>query len=303
MIESILAMEFKVKVKSMYQQVDRLCGGALSITVDTIKNFSDAHAAESAASIAYYALFSLFPLLIFLIGFVSSVLENESVQQTVLDAVEQFLPAAQQLVKANIEQALNIRGTVQIVGTIGLLWAASGVFNALGHSINRAWHTAEARNFLSGRLVALAMVASLAGLLILWIFVTTVFNLFPRFEIPLFGGARIYDTYAWHITARLVPWFVIFLMFLNLYRWIPNTKVRWREAIGGAALAAVGWELANSAFRWYLTSGFATYHLVYGSLGALVALLLWIYLSSMIVLFGAHLSATIAMHTRINNQE
>ena len=67
----------------------------------------------------------------------------------------------------------------------------------------------------------------------------------------------------------------------------------------GAAVAAVGWELANGAFKWYLTSGLARYQLVYGSLGALIALMLWIYISSIIVLFGAHLSATIAMHTRL----
>jgi membrane protein len=297
-----LKMEFKGKMISIYKQADNLSGGSLTIVGDAFRGFIEANAAESAASIAYYALFSLFPLLIFLISFASSVLENEEVQQRILDLIEQFLPTAQQLIKVNIQQALNIRGTVQIVSTIGLLWAASGVFNALGHSINRAWHTAPQRNFLFGRLVALAMVAALTGLMIVWIVFTTAFSLLPLFKIPLFGDIVIYEGYAWGILSRFIPWFVIFVLFINVYRWLPNTKVRWREALVGAGVAALGWELTNGAFRWYLSSGFASYQLVYGSLGALIALMLWIYLGSLIVLFGAHLSASVALHTRIKKK-
>lgn len=302
MLYIILNAKSKTRVKTVYRQVDRMLGGTLSIVAGAIQSFSQAHAAEAAASIAYYALFSFFPLLIFLIGSVSSVLENEPVQQMVLDTVEQTLPTAQGLVKENIERVLRVRGTVQIAGTVGLLWSASAVFTVLAHNINRAWHTAEDRNFLFGRLVALAMIASLTGLLVLWIIFTTIFNLLPLFEIPI-AGIIIYDTFIWEFLSRLIPWLVIFVTFLNLYRWIPNTKVRWWEAIWGAGVAAVGWELANSAFGWYLTSGLASYQLVYGSLGALVALMLWIYLSSLIVLFGAHLSATIANHTRLRQEE
>ena len=297
-----LKIEFKGKVKTIYKQADTLTGGSLTIIGEAIRGFAETNGAESAASIAYYAMFSLFPLLIFLISFASSVLENEDVQQRILNLIEEFLPAAQQLIKANIEQALNVRGTVQIVSTIGLLWAASGVFNALAHSINRAWHTAPQRNFLFGRLVALAMVAALTGLMIVWIVFTTAFSLLPLFEIPLFGGIVIYDTFAWRILSWFIPWFVIFVLFVNIYRWLPNTKVRWREALVGAGVAALGWELANGAFRWYLSSGFATYQLVYGSLGTLIALMLWIYLGSLIVLFGAHLSASVALHRRIKKK-
>lgn len=303
MIDTMLNINYKVKARSVFKQTIRLCRETFKILVDTIRSFTKANAAGSAASIAYYTLFSFFPLLILLVSIVSSVLKDEPVQQLVLDAVAEFLPTAQGLVKGNIERALNVGGTVQIAGTIGLLWSATGVFNALAQSINRAWHTAPARNFLFGRLVALAMVVSLTALLILWVVSTTVFGLFPRFEVPLFGGSVVYETYAWGILSRLIPYFVIFVLFLNLYRWIPNTKVRWREALWGAGVAALGWELANSAFALYLSNSLARYQLIYGSLGALIALMLWIYLSSMIVLFGAHLSATVAAHTRLNRKK
>jgi membrane protein len=304
-IYSSLKIKFKMTGKASYQQADRLSRGALTILLKTIENFNEAHAGEAAASIAYYALLSLFPLLIFLIGFVSSVLENKPVQLLVLNFVEEALPTSQQLtlfVKQNIQQVLAVRDTIEVAGTIGLLWSATAVFSILAHNINRAWHTARKRNFFFKRLIALAMVASLTALLILWVLATTIFNLLPWFEVPILGGVVIYNTYAWSLISQLVPWFVIFITFLSLYRWVPNTKVRWIEAILGAGVASVGWELVGNAFGWYLTSGLAQYQLIYGSLGALVALMLWIYLNSMLVLFGAHLSATTAMQTRLKEE-
>ncbi len=299
----VLKIKIKARFKVVYKYVDCLCGGVLSILVKTIENFNEAHAMEAAAGIAYYALLSLFPLLIFLIGFISSILEDEPVKQLVLDFVEGVLPTAQTLIKTNIDQVLGVRGTVELAGTIGLLWSATAVFTILVYNINRAWHTARSRNFLFRRLIALGMVVSLTGLLMVWVLSITIFNLLPWFEVPILGNVIIYDSYVWGVLSRLIPWFVIFFTFLNLYRWIPKTKVRWREALWGAGVASVCWELVKELFSWYLTSGMARYQLVYCSLGALVALMLWIYLSSIIVLFGAHLSATIAMQTRLRHKK
>jgi YihY family inner membrane protein len=295
-------MNFQTKAKTVYQQTDDWSGGILSILARTIQSFGETNASEAAASIAYYALFSLFPLLIFLIGFVSSILIDVAVQQMVLDFVEQTLPTAQELVKENIERALALQGTIQIAGAVGLLWAATGVFTALAHNINRAWHTAKARNFLLGRLVGLAMIVGLVGLMILWVIFTTAVNLLPLFEIPLLGSVNFYETYAWNILSRLLPGLTLFLTLVNLYRWIPNTKVRWHEATWGAVVATIGMELTTRGFSWYLTSGLARYQVVYGSLGVVVALMLWLYLNSVIVLFGAHLGAAIAFQTRLKDQ-
>ena len=294
----IRARKLWFRVRAIYRLANRRYGGVLEIVAYTFKNFEQANAAESAASIAYYALFSIFPLLIFVVTFSSSLLQERRVQEEILAFVADVLPASQDLVRGNIEQVLELRGPLQILGMIGLLWSATAVFNVLAHSINRAWHTAQQRNFLHGRLVALAMVVSLTGLLILWLVAITVVNLLGFLQIPLWGGRAIYETVAWGLVARLIPAFLIFLTFLNLYRWVPNTKVFWREALWGAAVAAAGWEISKEAFTWYLTSGLARYQLVYGSLGAVIALMLWLYLSSVMILFGAHLSATIAMRGR-----
>lgn len=295
-------MNLKTQATTIYKWVDARALGIPTILRRTFQSFGESNAAESASSVAYYALFSLFPTVIFIISLASSILKDASVQQQVLQFVDDFLPTTEDLVNENIAHALELQGAVQVVSLIGLLWAASGVFTVLATNINRAWHTAEERNFVEGRLLALGIVISLAILFILWIIFTTVLSLLPLLEIPIFGTLNVYDTYAWSILSRFIPSLFLLVAFLNLYRWVPNTKVRWREAIGGALVSVVGFEMVTTGFRWYLTSGIARYQVVYGSLGAVVALMLWLYLSSVVVLLGAHLSAAIAFQMRLKDE-
>lgn len=266
----------------------------MDIVGRAIRRFSNNRAPQAAASMAYYALFSLFPLLLVLVSVGSFVLEREVVQKRLLEYVTTTLPVSQQLIRQNVERVLKLRGPVGIAGLIGLLWSATGFFNTLAHNINRAWPEADVRGFLERRLVALGIVGSLAGLLVLSLVSTAVLDLLPRLRIPVWGDASFYEALAWRALSNLIPWLFKFLMFLALYRWVPNTEVRWSAAAWGALVAALGWELITNAFSWYLGSGLARYELLYGSLGAIVALMFWIYLSSWIALFGAHLSAAVA---------
>ncbi|MCB0163559.1 MAG: YihY/virulence factor BrkB family protein [Anaerolineae bacterium] len=294
-------MDLKTRVIAAFEWVDARAFGIPMILKRTFQSFGETNAAESASSIAYYALFSLFPMVLFVISLASSVLRDEETQQKILQYIDDFLPTAQDLVNQNIERALELQGAIQIASLVGLLWAASGVFTILAANINRAWHTAQQRNFVQGRLLALGIVLSLSLLFILWLIFTTLLNLLPLLDIPIFGTLNIYDTYAWSILTQFVPSIFLLIAFLNLYRWVPNTKVRWREAIWGALVSVIGFQMITAGFRWYLTSGMARYQVVYGSLGAVIALMLWLYLSSVVVLLGAHLCAAIALQTRATN--
>lgn len=299
MLGDTLKETLRAKAKAGYEQVNQISRGALDILVHALQSYSRARAGEAAASLAYYALFSLFPLLLFLVTIGSSILKSDQVLQHVLEFTETALPTSQELVKKNIQEVLARRGAVGLVAAVGLLWSATSVFAILARNINLAWHNSKPRNFLHTRLVGVMMVGILAVLLILLsLLSTTVFNLLPRLDVtaPLWGNTPIYQTYSWKIASRLIPWFFTFLMFLGLYRWVPNTRVNWSEAIWGALVGASGWEITKSGFTWYLRSGLAKYQLVYGSLGTVIALILWIYLSSVIVLFGAHLGAAVAHH-------
>jgi membrane protein len=299
MIDDTLKAKLATEAKARYQRANHYSRGILGVTTSAVNNFIAANAADAASSIAYYALFSLFPLLLFLIAVGSSVLKSAKVQEQVLLFAREAFPPAQELVAQNIRQILELRSTVGIVALVGLLWAATGVFTVLARHINRAWHAAETRNFLEGRLIALAMVGVLMALLFLSLVASTVFSILAQFNIgiPFLGGTSLYGTVSWRLLAALVPGLLTFVMFLGLYRWTPNTRVEWREATWGALVATIGWEITKFGFGWYIRSGLTTFDLAYGSLGAVVVLMLWIYLSSLIVLFGAHLSAAIARHS------
>lgn len=291
-------MDLKRRAAAVFETVDAYTFGIPSIVKRTFQSFGESNAAESASSVAFFALFSLFPTVLFIISLASSILRDPSIQQQVLTYIDDFLPTAEDLVHQNLERALEVRGAVQLVSLVGLLWAASGVFTVLANNINRAWHSAEERNFFQGRLLALAIVIILSALFILWIVFTTLLSVLPLLEVPIFGTLNVYDTYAWSILSRLIPSIFLLIAFVNLFRWVPNTKVRWREALSGALVSLIGFEMVTSGFQWYLTSGLARYQVVYGSLGAVVALMLWLYLSSVVVLLGAHLSAAIAFQLR-----
>jgi membrane protein len=95
------------------------------------------------------------------------------------------------------------------------------------------------------------------------------------------------------VLSSIIPWLASFILFLAFYRWVPNTEVTWRAAFLGAVIASVAWQAVTAAFSWYLSSGMATYEVVYGSLAGVVAVLFWVYLSNFIAIFGAHIAAAV----------
>lgn len=146
--------------------------------------------------------------------------------------------------------------------------------------------------------MALGMVSGLAVLLVLSLISNTMLNVFARFSVPIGGGLSVGEIPLWTTLLSVVPRLLVFLALLGLYRWVPNAKVEWSEAFWGALVTAPAGEIATGGFVWYLSSGIVHYELVYGSLGTIVALMLWIYIGALITLFGAHLSAAVARHSR-----
>ncbi len=284
----------KKRLKPFYKRVDAWSGGVLGVFTQTFQNLKEAHISEAAAGMAYYMFFSLFPLLLAIVAVGGFFLKRDMVYNRAMDFVSEAMPIPQRIVDKNLQRVLELRGSVGILGLMSLLWSATGAFSVLSRHINRAWSRATSRNMLEQRLVALAMIGALIGLLFLSLVSTTLVELLPRLEILEKEDISIYNRMLWRVLSRLIPWFFSFVMFLMLYRWVPNIKVPWTSALCGAALASLAWELAKQGFAWYLSSGLAKYDLVYGSLGTVVALMFWIYIGSWIVFFGAYLSAVVA---------
>jgi membrane protein len=284
--------KIKTRLQTLYTRFDEASGGSLEILRDAFERFGETKATQAAAGLAYYTFFSLFPLLLLLISLTSSILQGDQAQQQTISFIQEAVPVSQQLLEQNIDRVLDLRGTVGIIGLVSLLWSASGAFTILSQNINRAWARAEDRNFLQKRLIGFGIIGGIVLLLLLSLASTTLVNLMPQLTSPL-QELGISVSSLWSLGARLISWLFTFGMFLALYHWVPNTGVSWQAAAWGAGIAGLGWELAKAGFAWYLRSGLASYELVYGSLGTVVALLFWIFLSGNVALLGAHLSAAV----------
>jgi YihY family inner membrane protein len=287
------------RLRQLYTNLNQLTGGTPETLRRSYQNFSQVRAGEAAASMAYYAFFSLFPLLLLLSSILGFFLSTGNNRVDIVNYVTRFVPIQEHFIQQTLLAILKARNAVGVIGLVGLLWSASGAFSALAININRAWSVSDARSFFADRLLALGMIAVISLVLLIIMIASSLLSLLPSFNIPLLGSFSIYYTFLWKAFIRLLPWAIACLVFYLLYKLLPTTYVEPRAALWGALVAGIAWEVLTSLFTWYLGSGLANYQAVYGSLGAIVGLLTWIYLSAWITLFGAHVSAAVSRHAEM----
>ena len=251
---------------------------------------------EAAASIGFYAVFSMFPLLLILVAVGSRFLETADAQERLLEAVLRFMPVSRELIQQNVLAVVRARGAVGGLSAIGLVWASTSAFSTLVRNLNRAWPMARRRNLFGERLLALLIVACLGAVVLLYLVAKALVNVPRDWEVAQRAAAWALDLIPIPSAAALSVF--VLVMLTMLYRWLPRTSVLWREALAGAATSSLALWGATTLFTRFLASGLARYNLIYGSLGAFLALLSWVYIASLIVLGGAHVGAAIAANTR-----
>jgi membrane protein len=163
---------------------------------------------------------------------------------------------------------------------------------------NRAWATEKVPTFFVGKLIGLLMMLGIGGLLILSFITTALLAASRTFTTSLIGEVPIAQIFG-QIASVLVTLTLIFLVFLMLYRFLPRTDVNLRDVWLAAFIASVTWTIIKELFAYYLGSQFATFTAVYGPLSAIIALLIWIYISSVIILAGAEFSSETARVRRM----
>lgn len=292
--------DLKESLESAYQRVDDMTGGRLEVLRDALDGFNEAKGSDVAAAMAYYTMFSLFPMLLALIATGSFFLEAEQVQQEVVRIVTQAVPISEELILTNVDQVLENRGTIGLVGLVGLLWSGTGVFTNLLSHVNVAWRRAEPRGMVERRLLGLGVgLLGIVGVVLMLLLLSTpALNVLTYLELENGWWVTLFEGALGTLIASGIPLLVTFVLFFALYRWAPNTDVRMNEAAWPALIVAGIFEAAKRVFAWYVSSDFVDYRVVYGSLGAVVALLLWIYLAATLLLMGAHVSAAIARNRR-----
>ncbi len=287
----------------IYDRLNQITRGWLGILALSIERFTEARAAAVAASLAYSALFSIFPFFLALIASASFILKEETIFSQVTELIVNFLPVSETLIEDNLQTVLALRGPVRIIGFIGLVWAGTGVFSSLFYNVNLAWPDTKPRNFIRNRLAGLSIITVVIALLSLYIFSSTVTNLLSRFDLSKMKFINLEFLPVQSFITHFLSWFAKVFAFFILFLWAPNTKVPWRAALVGAMVSGLGWDIATAGFSWYLTSGIATYELIYGSLGAIVALMLWFYIISLVILYGAHLGGAITSYRTVSEHD
>ena len=186
---------------------------------------------------------------------------------------------------------------MNLVALVGLIWSASGVFSAIFRAVNRAWGIPKSKLVLSHRVWGLVVILVVGAFFLLALFIGPALSLIRAWQGPVLGWQPLarpgIDRLLGWLSA-LVPVLLSVSAFILLYRTMPRARVTWRDVWLGGLIAGLIWEVGKRIFAWYV-SNIATYNLVYGSLGAIIALLVWSYLSAQILLLGAEFTV---VHSR-----
>jgi membrane protein len=266
----------------------------LWLMVEAYKKFLQDGAPDLAASIAYSALFSIFPLLLGVVAAAGLIGDEAVVRRAIVETLARIAPpATAEFVDRNVQEAIRLRGTFGILAIVGLFWSATAVASTVRNALNRVLSVVQPRPYLFRKLIDLILVV-LAGTFLILSLITSAATLRLISVFP--GLASLIVTLETSTPARLAstvgPVILSTLTFLVIYLYLPNVRIRWTNAISGALVAGLFFEGIKQAFFWYLQT-FARSQLVYGSLTGIIVFLVWMYLSSAILLFGAELAAQI----------
>ena len=278
----------RYRSRSVIQRLRRIT--VLRLIARTLQEMSDDDATHMAAAMSYYALVSLFPLTLGLISLTSFFLEDAPTHQAIVDWVASFLPGSESLIEANIDVVLEARGTIGVFAIIGLFWTGSAVFGGITRSINRAWDVHTDRPLYLSKARQLVM-ALFTGLMFLFsTSISTFLRIYERIAYLDFPYAEMLVKTGSVVILYASSFVLILAVFLMLYKFVPNTKTYWRYIWVGAIVAAALFETTKNLFIWYLNT-FTNFGSIYGTLASVVALLLWAYLSGLILILGAELSS------------
>lgn len=254
-------------------------------------------AAGLSAQLAYYFLLSLFPMLIFLLTLIP--LFNIK-QKTITDMISQHAPGdTATLITGIVSDVMqSSSGGLLSFGLIAALWSASNGMTALMNAFNVAYEVEDNRNGIVSKLLAVAftvvMIIVFALALALPVFGGQLGNF-------LFGQLGLESQFKWvfSLVQIVLPVIVVFIVFVTLYTIAPHVKINWKSVLPGAAFATIVWLGASWLFGLYVNN-FANYSKTYGSIGGVIVLMLWLYLTGFIIIIGAQINA-IMHQDKLNN--
>jgi membrane protein len=265
------------------------------------KDYHRDNCATLAAAIAYYSFFSIFPLMLLLLSIVGTFLSDQHLKDQVIISIISMIPSASPsdtntLVNTLNEVASGAGGVVNFVGIALLAWSASKISAIVRTSLNIAYNLETFRPFIRQKLVDLGTVFGIGIFLFLSILCTALFQTVRQLTqewllwVP-WSGIFIGDSgLFWSIASLLIPLSLSFFAFSVVYSMLPAIRLPLKYVWPAALVATFLFEIVKNGFAFYLIH-FSNYDIVFGSLGAVIAFLVWTYLSASVLLFGAELAS------------
>lgn len=262
------------------------------------------HAGVYAAAIAYYALFSLLPLAFITLSLLGLLLSEERVVRFVFDQIPlQETPEVQADVHQLVSRARSLSPAGLGVGTVLLVWSATGVFATVRRGLNATSHRTEGRPYWHEKLIDFALVPSLAVLIGVSLGLTTMAQFFSEWAAEV-GPAVLGATWSWRLFSLAVAAVVSFVMFALLYRYVPSSRPEWDEVFAGAACSTVLFEVTKNLAAVVLRlTGVGRDPSLYAGFGTAMVFLYWVMLNASILLFGAEFGRALGSTRREMRRE
>jgi membrane protein len=265
--------------------------GTMGLLKDTFKDFSDDECPVRAAALSYYIVFSLPPLLILILLIASAVFDPAQVQQALTEQMGGFMgPQGAQEIGTIMQEAERPggKGVKAVLGIAAIIFGATGSFLQLQSALNRAWEVEPdpkqggIKNMITKRILSLGMILGVAFLLLVSLALSAALSALGGMIGRLIpGGSEVVA----HIVNFVLSFVVITLLFAAIYKVLPDARISWKDVRVGAVVTALLFTIGKFLLGLYL--GRSNPGEAFGAAGSLALLLVWIYYSSMIVLFGA----------------
>lgn len=265
----------------------------------TLVGFVAHEALQYGGAMAYFSILSIANLFVLGVVLASFVVGEGTARQFAIEQVTHALPLDAHQVADLIDRAIQARGGVTIIGLVLLLWSALGVFGALSGGITRVFVGAPKRSFVRDRLVGLLLLATVGILAVASLLLGLLTDVGEQIvtEVVDVPGAGL----GFAVLTFVIPIGLVFVAFLVVYRVVPNRRVDVAEVWPGALVATILWTALRIGFVYYATR-VAKYDTVFGPLGTGITLLVFLYFSSLILLFGAELARANTIETEADRR-
>ena len=250
-----------------------------------------------AAAIAYYALLSLFPFLLLAISLLGVVTADDADRIAVLSFVFRYFPTQLEFVTGQLDALQEARLQLGVAGSLALIWGSLGVFGAITNAVNEAWGVEKQRSFWKHRLVSFLMLVAAGGVMMLALMLVT---LIQMANATWFGAMLASYDWLTSLQSFAVRHLATMLLVVGVglvFYFIPNAKIRFKDVWVGAVLTGVLWRLAFEGFALYIQMN-AGLQMIPGSVAAVIVFLLWVYVSSIILMYGVEFTAAYARFRR-----